>query len=150
MMEKFEGDPEFRETADSETERQLRAILGWVRDADKLANFYIQRYEDNLKKDPFFVTMSEEVRQAQLSPDVVTQFEAERVILTGTIKSYCDRLLCCLSWIFDLNYRASYQICAEHGYFDMLLDLLDQYNRDKTMQQKIADKIHDYLAQKII
>ena len=94
--------------------------------------------------------MSEEVRQAQLSPDVVVQFEAERVILTGTIKSYCDRLLCCLSWIFDLNYRASYQICAEHGYFDMLLDLLDQYNRDKTMQQKIADKIHDYLAQKII
>lgn len=150
MMEKFEQDPEFRETADSETERQLRAILGWVRDADKLANFYIQRYEDNLKKDPFFVTMSEEVRQAQLSSDVVAQFDAERVILTGTIKSYCDRLLCCLSWIFDLNYRASYQICAENGYFDMLLNLLDQYNHDKIRQRKIADKIHFYLAQKTI
>ncbi len=94
--------------------------------------------------------MSEEVRQAQLSSDVVAQFDAERVILTGTIKSYCDRLLCCLSWIFDLNYRASYQICAENGYFDMLLDLLDQYNHDKIRQRKIADKIHFYLAQKTI
>lgn len=63
MMEEFYADPEFQDVADPETGRQLLAILFWVRDADKLANFYIQRYEDNLRKDPFFVTMSEEVRR---------------------------------------------------------------------------------------
>lgn len=66
MMEEFYADPEFQDVADPETGRQLLAILFWVRDADKLANFYIQRYEDNLRKDPFFVTMSEEVRRAPL------------------------------------------------------------------------------------
>lgn len=149
MMEKFERDPEFQNLSDSEIERQMRAILGWVRDADKLANFYIQRYEDNLKKDPFFVTMSEEVRQAPLSSDVVAQFEAGQVILTGTIKSYCDRLLCCLSWIYDLNYKASYQLCAEHGYFEMLLDLLAEYNHAAEAQEKISARIRSCLAQKI-
>ena len=39
MMEKFEGIPNFGRQPIPETERQLRAILGWVRDADKLANF---------------------------------------------------------------------------------------------------------------
>lgn len=149
MMEKFEQDSEFHNLADWEIERQMRAILGWVRDADKLANFYIQRYEDNLKKDPFFVTMSEEVRQAPLSADVVAQFEAGQVILTGTIKSYCDRLLCCLSWIYDLNYKASYQLCAEHGYFEMLLNLLAEYNHDADAQEKISARIRGCLAQKI-
>ena len=121
MMEEFYADPEFQDVADPETGRQLLAILFWVRDADKLANFYIQRYEDNLRKDP-----------------------------TGTVKSYCDRLLCCLSWIYDLNYKASYRLCAEHGYFDMLLELLAEYNRDTGAQEKIARTVRSFLAQKII
>lgn len=150
MMEEFYADPEFQDVADPETGRQLLAILFWVRDADKLANFYIQRYEDNLRKDPFFVTMSEEVRRAPLSPEAVAQFEAGQVILTGTVKSYCDRLLCCLSWIYDLNYKASYRLCAEHGYFDMLLELLAEYNRDTGAQEKIARTARSFLAQKII
>jgi hypothetical protein len=150
MMEEFYADPEFQDVADPETGRQLLAILFWVRDADKLANFYIQRYEDNLRKDPFFVTMSEEVRRAPLSPEAVAQFEAGQVILTGTVKSYCDRLLCCLSWIYDLNYKASYRLCAEHGYFDMLLELLAEYNRDTGAQEKIARTVRSFLAQKII
>ena len=53
MMEEFYADPEFQDVADPETGRQLLAILFWVRDADKLANFYIQRYEDNLKRSVF-------------------------------------------------------------------------------------------------
>ena len=149
MMEKYYADEEFQNIADKEIKRETDAILGWVRDADKLANYYIQRYEDNLKKDPFFITMSEEVKQAPVSPDCLAQFENHQVVLTGTIKSYCDRLLCCLSWIYDLNYRASYQICAEQGYFDMLLGVLDEYNHDKALQKKIADKVHQYLAEKI-
>lgn len=66
--------------------------------------------------------MSEEVRRAPLSPEAVAQFEAGQVILTGTVKSYCDRLLCCLSWIYDLNYKASYRLCAEHGYLTCCLN----------------------------
>ena len=84
--------------------------------------------------------MSEEVRRAPLSPEAVAQFEAGQVILTGTVKSYCDRLLCCLSWIYDLNYKASYRLCAEHGYFDMLLELLAEYNRDTGAQEKLPGR----------
>lgn len=148
MMEKFYADPEFQNITDAEIRRQTLAILLWVRDADKLANFYIQRYEDNLKKDPFFVTMSEETRRAPVSAEAYEQFAAGRVILTSTIRSYCDRLLCCLSWVYDINYRTSFQICAEYGYFDMLLELLAEYNRDRTLQQEIARRVHDRLMQK--
>ncbi len=149
MMEDFYTDEEFAYVRDPEINRQMILILKWVRDADKLANFYIQKYENNLKYDPFFLTMSDQVREAPLSSAVLTQFDAGRVVLTSTITSYCDRLLCNLSWIFDLNYQASYQICAEQGYFDMLLNVLAEYNHDSALQQRIARRIHQVLESEL-
>ncbi len=146
MMEKFYEDEEFSSVKNAEIKREMTAILKWVRDADKLANFYIQKYEDNLKKDPFFVTMSEEVKNAPLSEGALAQFDAGKVILTSTITSYCDRLLCCLSWIFDLNYKASYMICAEQGYFEMLLAVLAEYNHNEELQKHVANRIHHELS----
>lgn len=146
MMEKFYEDEEFTFVKDAEIKREMTAILKWVRDADKLANFYIQKYEDNLKKDPFFVTMSEQVKNAPLSEVALAQFDAGKVILTSTITSYCDRLLCCLSWIFDLNYKASYMICAEQGYFEMLSAVLAEYNHNEELQKHIADRIRHELS----
>ncbi len=145
MMEVFYADDEFAHISDVETERQMMSILKWVRDADKLSNFYIQKYENNLKLEPFFLTMSKQVSEAPISSAVMEQFEAGKVILTSTIKSYCDRLICFLSWIFDLNYQASYQICAEQGYFDILLNTLAEYNHDTVLQQKITARIHQEL-----
>ncbi len=146
MMDVFYGDDEFAHISDPEIHRQMMQILKWVRDADKLSNFYIQKYENNLKLEPFFLTMSDQVRQAPISDAVWAQFDAGQVILTSTIKSYCDRLICFLSWIFDLNYRASYQICAEQGYFYILLNTLAEYNHDTPLQQKITDRIHRELS----
>ncbi len=149
MMEVFYADEEFTHISDSEIQRQMMLILRWVRDADKLSNFYIQKYENNLKLEPFFLTMSDKVRQAPVSEEVMAQFEAGKVILTSTIKSYCDRLICFLSWIFDLNYQASYQICAEQGYFDILLNVLAEYNHDVDLQQQITTRIHQELSKQI-
>ena len=42
------------------------------------------------------------------------------------------------------------RLCAEHGYFDMLLELLAEYNRDTGAQEKIARTVRSFLAQKII
>ncbi len=150
MMEKFYEDEEFASVENIEIKRQMSAILKWVRDADKLANFYIQKNENNLKKDPFFLTMDDELKNAPLSEKALEQFNNYQVVLTSTITSYCDRILCCLSWIYDLNYLASYQICAEQGYFDMLLSLLAEYNYNVEIQQQIAQKIQFFLEKKIM
>ena len=48
-----------------------------------------------------------------------------------------------ISWIYDINYSASYRISQENGYIKYLLAELEKYNLDKTLQQKIVNQVNE-------
>lgn len=150
MIEQFYLEPEFQMITNVELKKEIEEILFLVRDADKLANFYIQKHEDNLHREPFYQLMSEDVAKAPLSTEVMEQFFNHRAIQVKTIKSYADRLVCFISWLFDFNYNTSIKICFDEGYIHNLLDVLSQYNHDTEMQEKITHFVNDFFQEKIM
>lgn len=150
MVEDFYADPQYQDISDTSLRREIETILFIVRDADKLANFYISKYEDNLRRDPFYLCMNDNIRNGAVSAEVMQEFQNRRVIRSTQVKSYADRLIMIISWIFDLNFAYSLQSCVKEGYLSFLLDILKQYNSDNLIQNQIVGVIDCWLAEHLL
>lgn len=143
MMEDVYNAPEWQNFMLLSNKEEINQILFLVRDADKLANLQSIQKEQSLYRDIFYKQLPYERRNAPLSVDVVEQFMARQTILFPTVKTFADRILMVISWIYDINYSASYRISQESGYIKYLLAELEKYNLDKTLQQKIVNQVNE-------
>ena len=126
------------------TKEEMQHILFLVRDADKLENMDTIKNKDHLKKDVFYKQLTEEAKSASPSPIVLEQLFNKEVVKFSTVYSYADRIIMVLSWFFDINYDASFNIAKEKGYKQHLLDDLANYNKDKSLQDKITELLKDF------
>lgn len=110
---------------------EITEILRLVRDADKLANLYVIKKQDHLRKDLFFQQLSPDELCAPISEKVMAQFLAGQVILTATIHSFADRIMQVISWIYDYNYTATKMIFKAHDFGDYLLRELSKYHHNE-------------------
>lgn len=124
----------------------IKQILLLVRDADKLANLFVIKNEQRLYHDIFYKQLTEELHKAPLSKETVQQFFANQVIRFQTVKSWADRLLMVLSWIYDINYPVSHDICCKMGCFEYLLTELERINPDSQLQKEIADRVNNFYS----
>lgn len=113
-------------------------ILKLVRDADKLANLLVIKQQDHLRQDIFYKQLSPEVLNSGLTAKVKTDFLAKEVILSADLKSFADRILQIISWIYDLNYQTSKEVFRQQQYGSFLLDMLKQYHHDLKDIEEIA------------
>lgn len=149
MVEDFYADSQYQNISDASLRREIETILFIVRDADKLANFHIHKYEDNLRRDPFYLCMSDDVRNGAVSAGVMQEFQNHRVIRSALVKSYADRLVMVISWIFDLNFAHSLHLCINEGYLAFLFETLKQYNSDNLLQNQITGVVEKWLAERL-
>lgn len=127
MMDEVRKSSLWKEAEKSQYAAQAQKILYLVRDADKLALLKDIKEKDQLRKDIFYRLLSKEALEAGLSETVKKQFFAGQTVLSSSIRSFADRILLVLSWIFDLNYAKSKEMFKQNEYAGYLLGLLGQY-----------------------
>jgi len=143
MPEEITASTDWKKATSSPDFASIKQILLLVRDADKLANLYHIKQNNQLEKDLFYRQLTKEAMFSPLSPAVWQQFSERRTILFSNVYSFADRILLVLSWIFDLNYQATKQIFNNNGYTEYLLDLLSKYHQNANDISKITSIIKE-------
>ncbi len=137
-MEEIYASDMYRQIKDSPQFDDIMQILYLVRDADKLANLYAAKEHDRLRRDLFYAQLPDAILNAPLSAEVKARFLAGKLVLSATLRSFADRILQLLSWIYDFNYPAAAEIFKQERYGEFLLDMLAQYHHNPQDLQQIS------------
>jgi hypothetical protein len=120
MIEELYEDEIYSDLLEDE-QIKVRNISFLVRDADKLANFYLLVSHFAEVKDLFFCKTSFETPyEININPKVMEDFLANRCVLKADCKNFADWALLVLSWIFDLNFKSSFLFMARLQIVDRL------------------------------
>ena len=114
-----------------------------VRDADKIDIFYE------------FVVMfwkgkEQEVEESILSKDVLEQFEDFVQVKQKKDESAIDNIIKVIAFIFDMNFKSSFQILKEEDYINKILNrynLKDEYTKQKV--EEVRKRANEYVRQKV-
>lgn len=148
LIEELYKDEEYQNITDPQLKKEVEEISFLVRDADKIANFQIIKKEDRIYKDLFFGTLPQDLKYSQITPEVLSVFENRCSIKLNKVSSMSDRVLCTIAWIFDMNYKPSFDFSLRLGGIDNLLDILAKFNPDTKTQEKIVKIVKDFILYK--
>ena len=98
-----------------------------IRDADKLDIFYecIEKFWIDIK----------EVEKSFISEEVFDDFRYYKLVEKGKVKTPIDNLIMVLAFIYDLNFKYSYEVLKEERYIEKIIDLFNFENNKITMKQ---------------
>ncbi|HYR03681.1 MAG TPA: HD family phosphohydrolase, partial [Syntrophobacteria bacterium] len=130
---------------DLENEEVL-LFLRLIRDADKLDiwRVFIEYYETPVEDRPSAVGLGLS-DSSEYSGELVACLEASRVASLSMIRTFHDFKLMQLSWIYDLNFRASFRILRERRYLERTTVTLP---RDRTIQ-RLSTRLREYVNTRI-
>lgn len=137
LIEDFYQDPEYLNIEDETLRQDIEHILFAVRDADKIANWYLLNNEFEFVKDLWLSHPKDTSKEQSLISDGIWQtFTNHGIVRKGTPKTNAEELISTYCWLFDVNYASSIRYCIRLNLFEKFLNLFKHY-------QVSADKIHD-------
>lgn len=148
LAPKFYNDPEYVEISSPELRADVRTVLSVVMDADKIANFQMMKREAEKFTYLFLKSRTAEQIAMPLSADVLSFFARRELAPNNIVNSLSDYLLSLICWIFDLNYKTSFDFCLKHGLITNLLHILSEYNKDKETQNQVENIVDTFLTDK--
>lgn len=114
-----------------------------VRDADKIDIFY----ESVVM---FWKGKEKKVEKSIISKETIEQFETFAQIKSSKKETEIDNIIKVIAFIFDMNFKPSFQILKEEDYINKILnryDFKDEYTKQKVEEiRKIAN---EYVQNKI-
>lgn len=128
MMQDVKATEDWQKIQQMPSKDDIIKILYLVRDADKLANLSVIKSDNHLTQDVFYRQLTEQTLYAPISESVMAQFAAGQTIRFPTVKSFADRVLMVISWIYDFNYSHTKRMFKQKGYDKFLFELLRQYH----------------------
>lgn len=150
LADALENDAEFLQMPEGMEKEETRELYGLVKDADKIANLYLIKHEERIFKDMFFEYLPEEEKYAPISEKVLQAVRNHSLVTKGDEKSFADRIIQILCFVFEIYYQPSYQFIAQHKLFDNLFGYLLEYSPDKEQAQFVCCYISDYLNSKLL
>jgi len=126
LIEELYADPSYLALADEE-QNKLKNVAFLVRDADKLANFYllIRNFEAMEK---LFFPVGDAVAAGKIpSPAVWRDFCAYQAVNKKDVVNYADRALLILAWVFDLYFRSSFVFLQRLKVLELLFDKVSKF-----------------------
>jgi hypothetical protein len=117
-----------------------------VRDADKMANYYLLISDFERMKKIFFVSSRYKNPFCKVpSEKVLADFMAHRSIDRADMNSFADFTLMLLAWIFDLNFESSFIFLQRLHIVEKLFCLLGEFFRLEDAQL-FEKKINEFIA----
>lgn len=148
LLKRFYEDMEYTNISSQKQKSDIKTILSVVMDSDKIANFQMMKQEREKFTYLFLKTRTQEQINAPLSSNILEYFFQCELIPNELVNSLSDYLLSLICWIFDLNYKTSFDFCQKLGLITNLLNILSEYNKDNDMQEKINCNIKNFLTRK--
>jgi len=114
-----------------------------VRDADKIDIFYES-------VDMFWKGQENQVEESIISEDVIKQFNNLSQTKRKQQETATDKVIRVITFIFDMNFKSSFQILKQEDYINKILDrynFRDEYTKMKVEQ--IREKANEYIKQKV-
>jgi hypothetical protein len=118
-----------------ETELEALKFVNLVRDADKLDIYRV--YLEYPELYPY--------EERDISDEVYVKMMANELISYSDMRNENDFRVLKLTWVFDLNFRLSYEIIQEHNYLFKVYQTLPQTEKI----QKIYEKSNQKLIQEL-
>ena len=123
----------------------IKHIAFAVRDADKIANWYLLAHEWDAINEVWLRHPNDFSKvQTQINPELWTWFENQKVAPNNLCHTNADILLSILCWLFDMNYDYSIGFCEYHGLFSKLCDILRKFGVDELKIRQIYLIMKDY------
>ena len=108
-----------------------------IRDADKLDNFRVKKEERIEAIFPGKVRNKGGMEDSKLSYKVYNTVKEKKCVDIHDRGTLLDYWVCVLAFIFDLNFKESYEIVKKHNYINILIDRFN-YN-DLETKSKMED-----------
>ncbi len=149
LKEDFYNDDTYKNITDKAVAADCDAVFRLIRDADKIANFNIVCFETE-KYLPLFIPSPQEVASGakSLSPQVVEDFLSLKTVDYSLRQTCADHCLTFISWLFDLNYRASFSFCHRLNLLSKLFLLLRRYHHDDSLNRYLEEVAGHFLDEK--
>ena len=112
-----------------------------IRDADKLDIFYEAA-------EMFWEDSKKAVEDLQLSPYIVDEINREKQIerKKGKILNELDKMVSILSFVYDLNFSASFKIIKDNDYINRIINQFDFKDEKTKMEiEKIRKLVNQYI-----
>lgn len=121
-----------------------------IRDADKLDNFRVKKDEKIEAIYPGRIKSKEDIENSILSDKVYETVKERKCVDIHDRVTHLDYWVCVLAFIFDLNFKESYEIVKDNDYINTLMDRF-KYNNLETQErmEDIRNIMNDYIENKI-
>ena len=113
-------------------DERTRMFCQILRDADKID---ILRVNVEVPLEAIYNTTTEELRQAEVTPEVLEAFEEEHAVLRSLKKTPVDNVVGHMALVFELVYPISAQLAEEQHYLDQLMNFVSD---NETTQRQFA------------
>ena len=121
-----------------------------IRDADKLDNFRVKKDEKIEAIFPGRVNSKEEFENSTISSKVYETIKIRKCVDIHDRVTPLDYWVCVLAFIFDLNFKESYEIVKENDYINILIDRFKYSDLEtKKKMEDIRNIINNYIDSRI-
>ena len=117
-----------------------------IRDADKLDNFRVKKEEAIEAMFPGRGYRDEDIERSTLSDKVYAAVVSKKSVDIHDRVTPLDYWVCVLAFVFDLNFKESYEIIKKSGYINILIDRFDYCDIEtKNRMEKIRNTLNDFV-----
>lgn len=121
-----------------------------LRDSDKLDNFRVKRCEEIPLIFPGLVRKREDIENSLLSNEVYESVKNQKCVDIKDRKTPLDYWVCVLAFVFDLNFKQSYEMIQKNQDIDYLIERFQYKNKEvKVKMQEIKRILNFYIEDKI-
>ena len=121
-----------------------------IRDADKLDNFRVKKEEKIEAIFPGKVKNKNDWESSAVSDKVFETVKDNKCVDIHDRTTLLDYWVCVLAFVFDLNFKETYQIVKDNDYINILIDRF-KYNDSETItrMEYIRNIINDFIDDKV-
>lgn len=152
MIEEFYNDAEYKNILDEKIKKEAEDIIFLVRDADKMANLFFFLRGEKLEDKMFFklnlANKTEEQMSFGITPNVLEEFLAGKIIQNKNVISGADEVIRFLAWLYDVNYKSSYDYFNKHNLLPKYMEFLTLCSNDEKLHIIIENKIKNHITKR--
>lgn len=148
LEDALEKDEEYRSVNEQKLKQEIEELFFLVRDADKIANLHLIKYDNRVFEDLFFAELSGDAKYAPVSSKVMAAFEKKVNVASCDRYSFTDRLLQIVCFGFEIHYKPSFDFISKYGLFDNIFEVMRKYNPDKQLQRYVEDSFNRFYEKK--
>lgn len=121
LIDYLYNDEDFKRLPETMRQR-VRLVSFLVRDADKLANFYMLAKNFKEIEDVFFAAYCfKEPHSQKISAEVWADFMAHKSVRREYACNFADMALFFVAWVYDLNFKTSFEVLEKLRIMEKLI-----------------------------